>query len=132
MNVKLFNGKVNDAKILNIQLNETYLINSTLHDQNKDIFLADKGYDSSIVRESLLNKKYKRIIIPQNKRNIKNKELLVKLNKREKKIFNKRTSIERLFARMKSYKRINVRYDKYSESYMGFVHLACIIEFIRR
>ncbi len=103
-----------------------------MYEQNKNIFLADKGYDSAIIRKILKAKKYKKVIIPQNRRNIKNENLLKKLNKTEKRILRKRTVIERLFSRMKSYKRINVRYDKYSESYMGFVHLACIIEISRK
>jgi transposase len=103
-----------------------------LYDQNKNTFLADKGYDSAKIRKLLMEKKYKKIIIPQNRRNIKNKNLLKKLNKTEKRILHKRMIIERLFSRMKSYKRINVRYDKYSESYMGFVHLACIAEISRK
>jgi transposase len=117
-----------DSKILYEQLDNKYLISDDVNNKNKEVLLGDKAYDSNKLRLKLSQMKYKKLITPQNKRNIKNKKLLIKMSKRDKQKFNKRTIIERMIAKLKSYKRLNVRYDKFSYMYEGFVHLACICE----
>ena len=131
LNVNLFSGNTYDSKILVKQLNDTNLIDSSLSNKNNDIFLADSAYDSKKIKELLKAKKYKKVLIPQNKRNIKNPKLLTKMSKRDKNRFRKRSVIERKIAKIKSYKRLNVRYYKYSSNFMGFVHLMCIVELFR-
>ena len=74
LNCELFKRNRYDSKILDRQLNDEYLISSTLNDQNKEIFLAD----SVKLIEKLKNNGYKNIMIPQNKRNIKDKSLIRK------------------------------------------------------
>jgi len=130
LNCELFKGNIYDSKILDRQLNEKYLISETLNDQNKKIFLADSAYDSVKLIEKLKDKGYKNIIIPQNKRNIKDKSLIRRMTTKNKNIFNKRNVIERKNSKIKSYKRLNTRYDKYSSSYMGFVYLSFIIDIV--
>ncbi|MBI5953899.1 MAG: transposase, partial [Chloroflexi bacterium] len=39
--------------------------------------------------------------------------------------------VERLFAWLQNYRRILVRYDRFLENYLAFVHLACIVIFIK-
>ena len=131
LNCELFKGNIYDSKILEEQLNNKYSISPTLNDQNKEIFLADSAYDSRKLMEKIRDKGYKNIIIPQNKRNIKNKSLIRKMTESDKKIFKKRNVIERKNSKIKSYKRLNTRYDKYSSSYMGFVYLSFIIDIVR-
>ena len=112
-------------------VNNEYLISSTSNDQNKEIFLADFAYYSVKLIEKLKDNGYKNIIIPQNKRNIKDKSLIRKMTTKNKIIFKKRNVIERKISKIKSYERLNTRYDKYSSSYVGFVHLSFIIDIVR-
>lgn len=129
ININLFSGNIYDSKILNKQLNNKDLINEQLN--KKEIFIADSGYDSSKIIKKLKGMKYNKILIPQNKRNIKNKKLIRKLTKTQKKQLKKRYIIEHKNNNLKSYKRLAIRYDKFSSSYMGFIYLACIRELIR-
>ena len=78
--------------------------------------LADKGYDSDGVRESLLWRGILPIISP-------------KVNRREQVVCNFRGSrdrnhVERLFSRLKQSRRIATRYDKTASSFLGFLSLA--------
>ena len=100
-----------------------------MNDQNKEIFLADSAYDSVKLIEKLKDNGYNNIIIHQ--RNIKDKSLMRKMTTKNKKIFKKRNVIERKNSKIKSYKRLNTRYDKYSSSYVGFVYLSFIIDIVR-
>ena len=42
-----------------------------------------------------------------------------------------RSSVERFNAWIKSFRRVAVRYDRLPTLYMGFVHLACILVYLR-
>jgi transposase len=43
-----------------------------------------------------------------------------------------RSSIERFFAWMKSFRRIQTRYDRLASTYLGFLQLGCVMILIRR
>jgi transposase len=43
-----------------------------------------------------------------------------------------RSSIERFFAWMKSFRRIQTRYDRLASTYLGFVQLGCVMILMRR
>ena len=43
----------------------------------------------------------------------------------------RRWKVKRLFAWLQNYRRILVRYDRFLENYLAFVHLACIGTFIK-
>lgn len=78
--------------------------------------LADKGYDSDGVRESLLWRGILPIIPP-------------KANRREPVVcdfrrYRDRNQVERLFNRLKQSRRIATRYDKTASSFLGFLSLA--------
>ena len=48
-------------------------------------------------------------------------------------LYGQRNAVERLFRRLKSFRRVFTRYDKLDLMYLGFVTLACIFEaFIRQ
>ena len=49
--------------------------------------------------------------------------------KKEDEILRKRYKVENMFANIKVFNRVHVRRDKSISSYMGFVHIACIIKF---
>jgi len=88
---------------------------------------ADKGYDSSVIRNYL---KSKHIIpcIPKRNFKTKNKQTYNQNNN-----YNKtRFVVERFFAWLKNgFHKTRIRYEKKSENYLGFVYLACIMMYWR-
>ena len=80
--------------------------------------LADKGYDSDDVRAALLMKGIVPVIPP-------------KSNRRDPiacdfQAYKDRNRVERMFNRIKQFRRIATRYDKTAISYMGFLALASV------
>lgn len=78
--------------------------------------LADKGYDGDAVREALLIRGILPIIPSQ-------------ANRREKiacdhRRYQDRNRIERMFGRLKQFRRIATRYDETAQSFLGFLSLA--------
>lgn len=43
-----------------------------------------------------------------------------------------RSSVERFFAWLKSFRRIQTRYDRLASTYLGFVQLGCVMILMRR
>ena len=75
-----------------------------------------------------------KLLTAKNKRNIKNKDKLaaIKLLPKEKILLKERIKIEHTNAHLKQYKRLSIRYDKYSNNYRVFLHLACIDIILKR
>ena len=67
-------------------------------------------------------------VVPKNKRNIKDINILAshKLNLKNKNLLKNRYKIEFTNNRLKQYKRINIRYDKFGINYLNYVYLAAI------
>jgi len=80
--------------------------------------LADKGYDSDAVRETLLLHGILPVIPPKANR----RELIACDYRR----YRDRNQVERLFNRLKQFRRIATRYDKTATSFMGFLCLAAV------
>ncbi|MBG6174286.1 transposase, partial [Labrenzia sp. EL_208] len=77
---------------------------------------ADKGYDGDVVRQSLLLVGISPVIPP-------------KSNRREQKpcdfrAYKDRNRIERIFNKVKQFRRIATRYDKTKRSFAAFLNLA--------
>jgi len=125
MNIKYFNGNINDSKILLIHLKTMNLINLDDKYPKNRYFMADAGYDSKNIRHTLLDMNYNPLIV-QNKRNIKDPDKIIKFNKREEIIYKKRLVIERIINRMKMNRKICLRYESKIENFMGFVYLSLI------
>lgn len=78
--------------------------------------LADKGYDSDDVRASLLLKGILPVIPP-------------KANRKQTftcyvRAYKDRNRVERMFNKLKQFRRIATRYDKTAVSFLGFLTLA--------
>ena len=83
-----------------------------------EAFLADRGYDADIIREEIAKADVEAVIpAKSNRRN-------PAPNDRVK--YKWRNLIERLFNKLKNWRRVATRYDKTRESYLGFVALASI------
>lgn len=78
--------------------------------------LADKGYDGDSSREALLLKGILPVIPPKS-----NRREPVSCNF---KAYKDRNRIERMFNRLKQFRRIATRYDKTAKSFLGFLYLA--------
>ena len=87
-----------------------------------EALLADKGYDADAIREELAKAKVE-AVIP------------AKSNRREpiphdRQKYKLRNLVERLFNKLKNWRRIATRYDKTKESYLGFVSLVSVLQWI--
>ena len=87
-----------------------------------DALLADKGYDSDAVRDTLTSMDVEAVIPAR--RNRRNPAAHDRLKYRW------RNQIERLFNKLKNWRRVATRYDKTAESYIGFVCLASVLLWI--
>ena len=133
LEANIYNGSTYDSKILDIQLDE-FIKNNTNLLTNDNLLLGDAGYDSNKLRNKIINNNIGILLTARNKRNIKNKNKLdaLKLSSIEKNLLKKRIKIEHTNAHLKQYKRLSIRYDKYSNNYRIFLHLACIDIILKR
>jgi len=81
--------------------------------------LADKGYDADYIVESIENNLNSEVVIPPKI----NRKVLRHYNKE---IYKQRNLIERLFNRIKNFRRVATRYDKTSSSFLSFIQIACV------
>lgn len=87
-----------------------------------EALLADKGYDADAIREQLAAAEIEAVIpAKSNRRN-------PVPHDREK--YRWRNLVERLFNKLKNWRRIATRYDKTQESYLGFVNLVSALQWI--
>jgi transposase len=81
--------------------------------------LADKGYDADCIVAAIENDISAEVVIPP------------KINRKvlryyDKELYKQRNLIERLFNRIKNFRRVATRYDKTSSSFLSFIHIACV------
>jgi len=79
------------------------------------VFLADRGYDSNHVRETV-EKHGGTPVIPSRK----NRKVNIKVDRIT---YALRNRVERCFNKLKYSRRLATRYDKTSLSYLGFIHI---------
>lgn len=87
------------------------------------VLVADKGYDSDSIRESLLEKDVLPII-PMRK----NRKKIVAVDPC---IYALRNLVERCFNRLKNARRVATRYDKTAASFLGFIDIVSIRMWVR-
>lgn len=77
------------------------------------VLLADKGYDSNYIADAALEMNAEVAIPPRSRRK----------NPREydKDLYKERNIIERMFNKMKNFRRVATRYDKLGIAYLAFV-----------
>jgi transposase len=85
------------------------------------IVMADKAYDADAIRR-LIESRHAVPNIP------------FKSNRRRKGCFSPflyrgRNAIERMFCRLKDFRRIATRYDRYAENFLAALHIAAIISY---
>ncbi len=87
--------------------------------------LADKGYDADYIVAAIGNNISAEVVIPP------------KINRKvlryyDKELYKQRNLIERLFNRIKNFRRVATRYDKTASSFLVFIQVACVFIWGRR
>ncbi|GBQ52307.1 transposase [Komagataeibacter oboediens DSM 11826] len=87
-----------------------------------EALLADKGYDADLIREELAKAEIEAVIPSKS-----NRRNPVPHDKTK---YRWRNLVERLFNKLKNWRRVATRYDKTKESYLGFVSLVSALQWI--
>ena len=116
MAVDVVPGQANDAPLLESMVEQTQARGTAF-----DELVGDKGFDGDGQRQSCLH----RDVVP----NIPNRK-----NRTDPWPFfadgyKERNRVERLFAKLKQFRRVATRYEKLKETFLGMIHLA--LGFIR-
>jgi transposase len=78
--------------------------------------IADKGYDSEQVRETIERQGATAVIPSRSNRKVQRAY--------DQHLYRERNQVERLFAKLKQCRRIATRYDKTARNYLALLHLA--------
>jgi len=109
---------------------EVKLVEKTLEDrlvdENPERLIGDRAYDSDPLDQKLAEQGI--LLIAPHKANRKKPKTQ---DGRALRRYRRRWKVERLFAWLQNYRRILVRYDRFLENYLAFVHMACIVIFLR-
>jgi len=84
-----------------------------------DTVIADAAYDSDAFRAEIVDQGGVPVIRPRKNR--------LEYRPYDEDLYKLRNVIERFFHRLKQYRRVATRYDKYACRYLGFVYFAAII-----
>ena len=88
-----------------------------------DAVLADKGYDADYIIEAVSRMKSLVIIPPKSNRKIQREY--------DKDLYKERNLVERMFNKLKQFRRIATRYDKTALSFFAFLIIAAICLWIK-
>jgi transposase len=89
-----------------------------LAQQKTSYVLADRGYDSDEIVQYIENNLQAQAVIPPRKHR--------KIQRPyDRVVYKARNTIERLFSRLKQFRRIATRYDKLKSHFVSFISLAC-------
>lgn len=109
---------------------EITLVESTLEtmftEELPERLIGDKAYDSDPLDEKLAENGVE-LIAPHRS----NRKKMKIQDGRKLRRYWRRWKVERLFAWLQNYRRILVRFDRFVENYIGFVHLGCLVILLR-
>ena len=94
---------------------------------NPKRLIADRGYDSELIRRLLRNQRTEPII--SCRRGVKERR---HDDGRKLRRYRKRWKAERLIAWLANFRRLGARYNRNILMYQGFLHLACLIITLRQ
>ena len=83
-----------------------------------DFVLADKGYDADYLLEQIHCQGVQAVIPAKKNRRIQREYDTF--------LYKERNQVERLFNKLKNFRRVATRYDKLDVAYLGFIYLAAI------
>ncbi len=84
-------------------------------------FLADGGYDANWLRKGLRDRGISPCIPSRITRKV-----AIEIDR---KLYKKRNVVERMFGRIKDWRRIAMRYDRCAHTFRSAIHIACIVIF---
>ncbi len=88
--------------------------------------IGDLAYDSDRLDEAMLEQGIE--LIAPNRANRRQRTQ----DGRPLRRYRRRWKVERLFAWLHNFRRLVVRWERYPENFLGFIHLACILILLRR
>jgi len=91
---------------------------SLLENMKAEAVLADKGYDADYITEAVGNMGAIVVIPPKSNRKV--------LRHYDKELYKERNHIERMFNKLKHFRRIATRYDKTALSFLSFLNIVAI------
>lgn len=80
--------------------------------------LADRGYDADYIVEGALKCGAEAVIPPKLNRN--------STREYDKSLYKERNMVERLFNKLKHFRRVATRYDKTASAFLGFVYIVSV------
>ena len=83
--------------------------------------IADRGYDSAELRQWLAARGTEPVIPPRSNRKVQYGY--------DRALYKERNLVERLFCRLKDFKRIALRYDRHAHTFLSAITLAAIVAF---
>ena len=94
-----------------------------IENQQADYVIADKGYDSQAIVDAIKSKGAEPVIPARSHRKASRDY--------DRYIYKERNAIERMFNKIKQFRRIATRYDKLAIAYLSFLHVAAIAVWLR-
>ena len=85
--------------------------------------VADKAYDSDALVRAVEARGATAVIPPKKNRTV--------LRSYDEHLYRQRSVVEQFVGRLKEFKRVATRYDKTATSFLAFVHVACIMDWLR-
>jgi transposase len=116
LSVLIKTGNIHDINFIEQHINDIVIVNKKNIKHNKYILLADKAYESKKIRNNISKLNYS-IMIPK-------KTNAIKTYTFNKLLYKKRIFIEHTFQKLKTFRRIAIRYDSLIDTYFAFVYLA--------
>jgi transposase len=110
----LTGGNVHDAK------EGCNLLKKIVRLQEQKFMLMDKAYEGNGIREQVRQMGFTCVVPPKSNR--------IKQWEYDKEIYKRRNEIERLFLRLKRFRKVFTRYDKLDVVFSGFIFLAMCID----
>lgn len=101
-------------------------LDQSLVKQSPEKLIGDKAYDSDELDARLREERGIELIAP----NRSNRKVRTQ-DGRPLRRYRRRWRIERLFSWLQSFRRVSVRYEFHADNFLGFLHLACIVLFLR-
>jgi len=96
---------------------------SALAEARPGYLIADKGYDSDAIRDSLHDAGVRPVIPPRS-----NRKTPIRWNRQ---IYRQRNRIERMIGHLKINRAVATRYDKLARSFLDMLHLAALRHLLR-
>ena len=88
-----------------------------------DAAAADRSYDSDAIRADLKRRGIEPVIPPRS-----NRKEAIPYDEAK---YRRRNEVERLFNRLKQFRRVATRYEKLDETFLAFIHLTAALVMIR-